>query len=69
MINGALITFVFRPILSGKMQAGSSSSQGREAMDAKMKAATWVQNLTRVDVGLAVATLLLGASLSRGGLL
>ncbi|MBQ76568.1 MAG: hypothetical protein CMQ20_16305 [Gammaproteobacteria bacterium] len=69
MINGALITFIFRPILSGKMQAGSSQSQGRDAMDAKMKAATWVQNLTRVDVGLAVATILLGASLSRGGLL
>ena len=69
VVNGALITFLFRPILSGKMKAGASQSQGRDAQQAKIRAATWVQYLTRTDVVLAIITVLLGASLSRGGLL
>lgn len=68
-INGGLITFVFRPTLQGKLKAGSSQTGAKEARDAKMKAATWIQHITRADLVIAIVVTLLGASLSRGGLL
>jgi uncharacterized membrane protein len=68
VINGALITFVFRPILKGKLGSGSSQNQANQNREAKMSAATWIQNLTRADLVLAVIAVLLGASLVRGGL-
>jgi len=68
VINGALITFVFRPRLTGKMAAGVSQTQAASARDSMMQAATWIERLTRIDLGLAVLAILLGASLLRGGL-
>lgn len=68
-INGGLITFVFRPTLQGKLKAGSSQAGANDARDAKMKAATWIQHITRADLVIAIIVTLLGASLSRGGLL
>lgn len=68
-INGGLITFIFRPTLQGKLQPGSSQSSANQNRDAKMKAATWIQHLTRADLVIAVLVTLLGASLVRGGLL
>ncbi len=68
-INGALITFVFRPTLQGKLSSGSNQNQASQNRNTKMQAATWIQNLTRADLVLAVIVTLLGASLARGGLL
>lgn len=68
MINGALITFVFRPKLTGKVAAGVSRDQADRSRDGKMFAATWIQHLTRIDLVLAVIAVLLGASLLRGGM-
>lgn len=68
MINGALITFVLRPKLTGKMAAGVSRDQANQSRDSKISAATWISHLTRADLVLAVIAVLLGASLIRGGL-
>lgn len=69
MINGALITFVFRPRLTGRMAAGVSRDQADKSRDSMMSAATWIQHLTRIDLVLAVLAVLLGASLLRGGVI
>jgi uncharacterized membrane protein len=69
VINGGLITFVFRPILSGKLAPGSSQDQTRAAQEAKLNAAIWIQRITRIDLGLAVIAVALGASFKSGGLL
>ena len=69
VINGGLISFIFRPTLQGKLQPGSNQALVTQDRDAKMKAATWIQHLTRADLVLAVIVTLLGASLVRGGLL
>lgn len=68
-INGGLITFVFRPTLQGKLKAGSNQAGANQARDAKMKAATWIQHITRADLVIAIIVTLLGASLSGGGIL
>jgi len=69
MINGALITFLFRPRLTGRMTAGVSKDQASQSRDSMMSAATWVERLTRIDLGLAVLAAFLGASLIWGGAL
>lgn len=69
VINGALITFVFRPMLLGKLSSASSQGQATSSRDKKMSAAMWIQNLSRADLVLAIVATLLGASLLRGGLL
>jgi uncharacterized membrane protein len=68
-VNGGLITFVLRPTLQGKLKSGSSQANANQDRDAKMKAATWIQYITRADLVIAIVVTLLGASLSRGGLL
>lgn len=68
-INGALITFVLRPRLKGKLGAGSTSGQANQDLDAKLQAATWIGHLSRADLVLALVAVLLGASLFWGGLL
>lgn len=68
VINGSLITFVLRPKLKGKLTAGTSQNQASEDRNAKMRAASWIQNLSRLDLALAILALLLGASLLRGGI-
>lgn len=67
--NGLLITFVFRPRLAGKITPGTSAAQVTANQGAKLQAATWVQRLTRIDLGVAVVIALLGASLKWGGLI
>ena len=69
VINGGLITLVFRPTLKGKLGTGSNQNAASQNMDAKMRAATWIQHLSRVDLVLAMIAVLLGASMLRGGLL
>ncbi len=50
VINGALITLVFRPRLTGKMAAGVPKNQAANARDSMMGAATWIDWLTRIDL-------------------
>jgi uncharacterized membrane protein len=68
-INGALITFYFRPRLQGKLGSGMSAAQVSAAQNAKIQAATWVQRITRTDIVIALLIALMGASLARGGLI
>jgi uncharacterized membrane protein len=67
-INGALITFVFRPRLTSRMAPGVSQSQAMDSRGSMMEAATWIEWLTRADMVLALVALLMGASLIWGGL-
>lgn len=68
-LNGALITFVFRPRLSGKLSSRTSTAQVTASQGARMEAATWVQRLTRADLVVALLIALMGASLKWGGLI
>lgn len=68
-INGALITWYFRPRLQGKLGTHTSAAQVAAAQTSKMAAATWVQRLTRIDLVVAVVIALMGASLGWGGLI
>jgi uncharacterized membrane protein len=69
VINGLLITFVFRPRLVGRAGAGITSTQVTARQDSAMQAAQWVQRLTRTDLVLSLLAALLGASLVLGGVL
>ncbi|MCC7366280.1 MAG: CopD family protein [Dehalococcoidia bacterium] len=69
VVNGALITFVFRPRLAGKLTPGTGGAQLAAAQTAKIQAATWVQRLTRIDIGVTLLIALMGASLGWGGLI
>ncbi|MCE7884262.1 MAG: hypothetical protein DYH08_10435 [Actinobacteria bacterium ATB1] len=65
VVNGAIITFVLRPKLSGRMAAQVSAGQAQSTQDAKLKAAKWTTWLTRVDLGVAFVIALLGVSLAQ----
>jgi uncharacterized membrane protein len=67
--NGAIITFVLRPRLAGKLGAGASATNVTASQGARVQAATWVQRLTRADLAVAAVIALLGASLKWGGLI
>lgn len=69
VVNGALITFVLRPRLAGKLTTGITAQQVSAAQSAKLAAATWIQRLTRIDLGAALLAALMGASLKWGGLI
>ncbi|MHB1547159.1 MAG: hypothetical protein ACYCX8_00275 [Acidimicrobiales bacterium] len=72
VVNGALITFVFRPRLAGKVAARGGAGAGAVAgavagrIEAMQEAATWVSRLTRIDLAIALVVVLLGASLAYG---
>jgi uncharacterized membrane protein len=68
-LNGALITFYFRPRLAGRLTARTSATQVSASQAAKVAAATWVQWLTRLDLAVALVIALMGASLKWGGLI
>lgn len=68
-VNGALVTFKFRPRLAGKVTPGISAAQVTANQGSRMEAATWIQRLTRADLVIAGVVALLGASLKWGGLL
>lgn len=65
-INGALITFVLRPTLQGKLKSGSNQASANQDREAKMKAATWIQHLTRADLVIAVLVTLWGPLCQEG---
>jgi uncharacterized membrane protein len=67
VINGALITFYFRPRLAGKFSSQTSATQVQRGQQMKIDAARWVERLTRTDLVLAVVAAFLGASLALGG--
>jgi uncharacterized membrane protein len=69
VINGAILTFVLRPRIAGKLTARTSAAQVSATQASRLQAATWAQRLTRVDLGVAVVAVLLGASLKWGGAL
>jgi len=68
VVNGVLITFVFRPRLASKVAARGGAGAGAVAgrIEAMQKAATWVSRLTRIDLAIALVVVLLGASLAYG---
>ncbi len=68
VINGSIITFVLRPKLAGRTGAGVSAAQVQAHQADQMRAATWIQRLTRIDLGIALVTACLGASLAFGGI-
>lgn len=69
VVNGAIITFVLRPKLQGRMGAGVAAAQAQARQQQMMGAATWIERLTRVDLGIAVLVAFLGSSLAFGGVL
>ncbi len=69
IINGALITFYFRPRLQGKVSSRTSAAQVTAVQQSKLDAATWVQRITRIDLVVVLFVALCGASLKWGGLL
>ncbi|MCK9518472.1 MAG: CopD family protein [Dehalococcoidia bacterium] len=69
VVNGLIITFVLRPRLQGRLGSGVGATHVAAAQGTKMRAATWVQRITRADLVIAVTIALLGASLKWGGAL
>lgn len=67
VVNGAIITFVLRPKLAGRMSSRVSAAQASAGQDAKIKAAAWTARLARVDLGIVLVVALLGSSLKFGG--
>lgn len=63
VVNGAVMTFVLRPKLSGKMSGGVSAQQAQASQESKMKAAQWANRIARADLVIALVIALLGASL------
>ncbi len=66
VVNGTLITFVFRPKLAEKAGAGTTGAAMSDRMKQKELAATWISRITRADLAIALVVVLLGASLSYG---
>lgn len=66
--NGAIITFVLRPKLVGRTGAGVSAAQVQSHQQGQIKAAEWVERITRIDLGIALVIALLGTSLQFGGI-
>jgi uncharacterized membrane protein len=68
VVNGAIITFVLRPRLTGRSDAGVSAAQVQAHQSGQVAAATWIERLTRVDLGIALFVALLGSALQYGGI-
>lgn len=66
--NGAIMTFVLRPRLAGKMKAQVSAAQVQARQQQMMRAAEHLTLITRIDLAIAFLVALLGASLRFGGL-
>jgi len=63
VVNGAIITFVLRPKLMGKMSGGTTAAQAQQSQQLKGKAARQIMILTRVDLGIMLVVMVLGTSL------
>lgn len=68
VINGSIITFVLRPKLVGRTGAGVSATQVQAHQEGQMKAAEWVERITRIDLGIALVIALFGTALRFGGI-
>jgi uncharacterized membrane protein len=68
VINGSIITFVLRPKLAGRTGAGVSATQVTAHQEGQMKAAEWVERISRIDLGIALVVALLGTALQFGGI-
>jgi uncharacterized membrane protein len=68
VVNGSIITFVLRPKLVGRTGAGVSAAQVQSHQQGQIKAAQWVERITRIDLGIALVVALLGTSLQFGGI-
>lgn len=67
VVNGAIITFVLRPKLKGKMSSQTAALQAQARTGEMVKAAERITLLTRVDLGIALFLPFVGAALIRGG--
>lgn len=68
VVNGSIITFVLRPKLVGRTGAGVSATQVQSHQQGQIKAAEWVERITRIDLGIALLVALLGSALQYGGI-
>ncbi|MDA8279280.1 MAG: CopD family protein [Actinomycetota bacterium] len=66
VVNGALITFVYRPRLTTKASGRAGGAAVGAQLQTMQQAATWVSRLTRIDLAVALVVVLLGASLAYG---
>ncbi len=66
VINGAIITFVFRPRLLERASARAGGRAASEHVEALQSAARWVSYITRADLAIALFIVLLGASMAYG---
>lgn len=66
VVDGALITFVFRPRLA-RRAAARGGAPVTVPVEAMQRAATWISRLTRADLVVALFVVLLGTSLAYGG--
>lgn len=67
VVNGSIITFVLRPKLVGRSGAGVSAAQAQQHQQGQIKAAQWVERITRIDLGIALTVAFLGSALQFGG--
>jgi len=68
VINGLIITFVFRPKLKARTAAKGTSTQVQAHQQGQLAAAKWIGRLTRIDLAIAFIVVLFGSSLRYGGL-
>lgn len=67
VINGAIMTFVLRPKLAGKMGAQAGATQVQARQQEMLKAARQITWITRIDLAIALFIPLAGAGLLKGG--
>ncbi len=66
VVNGSIITFVYRPRLAAKASGRGGGAKVAEQLEAMQAAARRVSWLTRADLVIALFVVLLGASLAYG---
>jgi uncharacterized membrane protein len=66
VVNGLIITFVYRPILNAKASSKGGSKQVNSNLERMQKAAKNVSLITRIDLGVALFIVLLGVSMVYG---
>lgn len=66
VVNGAIITFVLRPRLAQRASAQGGGSGVAQRLEVMQSAVKWVSRISRIDLGIAVVIVLLGASLAYG---
>lgn len=63
VVNGAIITFVLRPKLKGKMTAQVGAAQVQDRQQEMLEAASRITLITRIDLVIALLLPLVGAGL------